>query len=150
MLQRNTHQFFVDTTRRSITARLFHEYTEQDLLAIVGAILRDDIEGKWTKVVCLLRSASQPSLKKTTIPHRSNEELHLVILFLIVVVVVLGIVVHVATILVEVVLHGVLVNFEPTAFQRFLKIKLAVILVVVVVVAPVLILSAIVETLVKK
>ena len=90
-----------------------------------------------------------PTKSSATISHRSNKELHLVILVLIVIVVVLGIVVHVAAILVEVILHGVLVNFEPTAFQRFLKIKLAVILVVIVVVAPVLVLTAIVETLLK-
>lgn len=68
---------------------------------------------------------------------------------MIIVVVVLGIIVHVATILVEVVLHGVLVDFEPTAFQRFLKIKLTVILVIIVIVAPVLVLAAIVEALVN-
>jgi hypothetical protein len=64
---------------------------------------------------------------------------------LVVVVVVLSIVAHV-TVLVHVILQGLLIHFKPAAFQCFLQIELAVVLVVLVVSA-VLILATVIESL---
>ncbi len=68
-------------------------------------------------------------------------------MLLVVVVVVLALLVEVTTILVHVVVHCLLVNFEAAAFECFLEVEL--VLVVVIAVSALLILTTVVKTLLQ-
>lgn len=70
----------------------------------------------------------------------TNEKLHLAALAIVHVVIVVAILLTIASILVGIVVRGIFINFEATAFKRFLEIELVLAIVVL------LVLLAVVES----